>query len=439
MHSDGNKTRADLAKELAALRQKIAELFTSEAKQKRVEEVLQKRTHALGMRVKELNCLFDISRLVQRQDVSWDEILRGIANMIPPAWQHSEITCARIILEDQEVRTSHFRKTIWKQAEDITVHGERAGSVEVYYLEEKPERNHGPFLKEERSLLTAIAELMGLVIERKQAEEGLQKAHDELELQVEARTAELARLNEELRTEIVERKRVEKALRESSEKLKTFAFSIVHDLKSPAIGIHGLTELLHRRYKDSLEESGKLYCDQILKASVHIAALIEKINDYIAMKEGPLKVERINVKDVLQIVREEFSPRVSIRQIQWVEPETIGEIRADKISMIRVFRNFVDNALKYGGEDLSEIRIGYKECDDSHVFSVSDNGAGVREADFARIFAPFLRAETSNSVEGAGLGLAIVREIAERHGGRVWAEPGRRKGTTFHMSILQDL
>jgi len=83
--------------------------------------------------------------------------------------------------------------------------------------------------------------------------------------------------------------------------------------------------------------------------------------------------------------------------------------------------------------------IGYKECDDSHVFSVSDNGAGVREADFARIFAPFRRAEPANPVEGSGLGLAIVREIAERHGGKVWAEPGDQGGTTFHISLSRYL
>ena len=439
MRSDENKTRADLAKELAGLRQRIAEFETSQTKQKRVEEVFQNRTHALAMRVKELNCLFGISKLVERRNISWEDIFQRVVNLIPPAWQHSEITRARVIVAGQEFRTKNFIKTVWNQARDITVHGEPVGTVEVCYLEEKPESDEGPFLNEEGSLLNAIAERLGHIIERKQAEEGLRKAHDELERQVAARTAELAVANQELRFEIVERKRVEEALRESSEKLKTFAFSIVHDLKSPAIGIHGLTELLHRHYKDSLEERGKLYCDQILKASVHIAALIEKINAYISMKEGPLKVGRIDVKDILQIVREEFSPRLTIRQIQWMEPETIGEIRADKVSLIRVFRNFVDNALKYGGEDLSEIRIGYKECDDSHVFSVSDNGAGVREADFSAIFAPFRRAEPSNPVEGAGLGLAIVREIAERHRGKVWAEPGRRKGTTFYMSISQDL
>ncbi len=209
----------------------------------------------------------------------------------------------------------------------------------------------------------------------------------------------------------------------------------MHDLKSPAISIHGLTELLHRHYKDSLEERGKSYCDQILKASVHIAALIEKINDYIAMKEGPLKVVGIYVRDILQIVREESSPRLSIRQIRWVEPESIVEVRADKLSIIRVFRNFVDNALKYGGEDLSEIIIGYKECDVSHVLSVSDKSAGVREADFTRIFAPFQRAEPSKPVDGAGLGLAIVREIAERHGGSQTWRPGRDDVSTILVKI----
>ena len=101
MRSDENKTRADLAKELAGLRQRIAEFETSQTKQKRVEEVFQNRTHALAMRVKELNCLFGISKLVERRNISWEDIFQRVVNLIPPAWQHSEITRARVIVAGQ--------------------------------------------------------------------------------------------------------------------------------------------------------------------------------------------------------------------------------------------------------------------------------------------------------------------------------------------------
>ena len=236
-----------------------------------------------------------------------------------------------------------------------------------------------------------------------------------------------------------ERKRAEQALRQSSEKLKFFAYSVMHDLKSPTVGIYGLTELLHKHYKDTLDERGKSYCDQILRASVHVATLIEMINVYIATKESPLKIEKINIKDILQMVRDEFSPRLVVRRINWLEPGTMVEVEADKLSLLRVFRNFVDNALKYGGEDLSEIRIGYQESEEFYTLSVSDDGAGIREGDYQRIFAAFRRGETYKAVEGVGLGLAIVAEIAERHKGRVWAEAREDRWTTFYISIAKEL
>ena len=239
--------------------------------------------------------------------------------------------------------------------------------------------------------------------------------------------------------DVTERKRAQQAQRQSSEELKFFAYSVMHDLKSPAIGIYGLTELLHKHYKDALDERGKSYCDQILKASVHVAALIEMINVYIATKESPLNIEKINIKDILQMVREEFSPRLTVRQVKWLEPDAMVEVKADQLSILRVFRNFVDNALKYGGAELSEIRIGYEESREFHTLSISDDGAGVREGDYERIFAAFRRGETYKAVEGVGLGLAIVAEIAERHGGRVWAESRNDRWTTFHISIAKDL
>lgn len=140
---------------------------------KRLESVLQKRTSELGERVKELNCLYNISNLVETPGISLEEILQGTVNLIPPSWQHPNITCARIILEGQEFRTDNFRETVWKQVNSIVVHSEQLGTVEVSSLEARPESNEGFFLKEERSLLNAVAEQLGRIIERKRVEEVL--------------------------------------------------------------------------------------------------------------------------------------------------------------------------------------------------------------------------------------------------------------------------
>jgi PAS domain S-box-containing protein len=239
--------------------------------------------------------------------------------------------------------------------------------------------------------------------------------------------------------DITDRKEMEEALEKSAEKIKLFAYSVSHDLKSPAAAIYGLTKRLHDRYKDNLDEKGRRYCDQILRASLHVGALIEKINAYMEAQEAPLKLEELDLKEILQIIKDEFSPRLTIRQINWLEPDSIPHFIADKISLLRVFRNFVDNALKYGGENLSEIIVGYRESDDFHILSVTDNGIGLKGRDYETLFAAFRRDNSSGNVEGAGLGLAIVSEIAERHGGKVWAKPGKNKGATFYISLSKDL
>lgn len=263
------------------------------------------------------------------------------------------------------------------------------------------------------------------ITEQKKAEEALRKAHDELEMRVEQRTRELAKANEDLR--------------QSSEKLKFFAYSVVHDLKSPAIGAHGLARLLQKQYGDRLNEKGKNYCNQIMKSSEHMAELVDKINAYIATKETPLKMEPVRLGDILKGLREEFAPKLTGRGIQWLEPEEDVVVTADRLSLLRVFRNYVDNALKYGGEQLSRIAIAHEERDAFHVFSVCNDGQRLNQRDTERIFEVFQRTCSSNGVEGAGLGLAIVREVAERHGGQVWLDSNPETGTTFYISISKEM
>jgi PAS domain S-box-containing protein len=240
--------------------------------------------------------------------------------------------------------------------------------------------------------------------------------------------------------DITDRKQMEKALKESSEKIKFFAYSISHDLKNPAIGLYGLTKRLHKDYEDILDEKGQRYCEQILQCAGQIVALVEQINVFISTKEAPLTIERLALKEVLQMIREEFSSQLSIREIRWSEPDYIPEIQADRLCIIRALRNLVDNALKYGGEALSEIDIKYEGSGESHILSIKDNGIGLKEQDsHPNIFAPFIRRKTSKGIQGSGLGLAIIREIAEKHGGDVWLELGQERGITFYISIPKNL
>jgi PAS domain S-box-containing protein len=236
--------------------------------------------------------------------------------------------------------------------------------------------------------------------------------------------------------DITDRKRMEEALKQSSEKVKLFAYSVSHDLKSPTIGLYGLTRRLYKDYAGVLDEKGQKYCEQILKTAEQIAALVDQINVFISTTETPLAIEALRFKEVLQVIREEFSTRLDLREIKWSEPDDIPEIEADRLSIIRALRNLVDNALKYGGEALSEICVRYKGSRESHVLSIKDNGIGLKEQDSHQdIFSPFIRKKTSKGIQGSGLGLTIVKEIAEKHGGKVWLTPGQEKGITFYISI----
>jgi PAS domain S-box-containing protein len=142
------------------------------------ENELRKKNNDLIERIKELNCLYGISKLAEWPDLSFEEIFQSVVELIPPAWQHSEITCARIFLGDPEFRTENFRETAWKQKSAIIVFGERIGSLEVCYLEERPEGDDGPFLKEEKSLINAIAERLGRIAERMRVEEELRSSEE---------------------------------------------------------------------------------------------------------------------------------------------------------------------------------------------------------------------------------------------------------------------
>ncbi|GLI35540.1 sensor histidine kinase [Desulforhabdus amnigena] len=425
---DTEKTREELLEEIADLRRKCALLQECAAEGKRAKDALQDQLHFLQTLIDTIpNPIFYKDTrgfylgcnkaFEERLGMTREEIVGKSANDLFPedlAARYDEMDVALLRRPGIQIYESSI----------VYPNGVKHDII----------LNKGTFTNAEGDLSGLVGVTVDIT-ERKKAEEALQRAHDELEMRVARRTEELAKANEELKTEIRERKKAEEALQKSAEKLKFFAYSVAHDLKSPTIGIYGLTNLLHKKYGDLLDEKGKHLCEQILKASELVVALVEKINIYAAAKETLLNIEAVSTKEIFQMLKDEFSAQLSLRCIEWAEPEQLPEIKADRLSIFRVFRNFVDNALKYGGEGLTRIEIAYEETGEHHIFSVSDDGVGVKTEDSESIFELFQRNDTSRGTPGTGLGLAIVKEIAERHQGRVWVEPRKGRGSTFYISI----
>jgi PAS domain S-box-containing protein len=167
--ADGSIYKQSMSRDITEFKQEIAQ-------RKQAEEALRKKNQDLVERLKELNCLYGISKLLEWPDLTFEEIFQGIVALIPPAWQYSEITCARIIIRDLEFKTENFTETVWKLASDIIVYGERTGAFQVCYLEERPESDDGPFLREEKRLIKAISECLGNVAERLWAMEELRSS-----------------------------------------------------------------------------------------------------------------------------------------------------------------------------------------------------------------------------------------------------------------------
>jgi len=130
---------------------------------KRVEHQLRKRT-------KELQALYSLARIAERDDISLDELYQELANILPKSWRYEDIACARIVVGGREFRTDNFAEPRWAQSAPVKVAGVVIGAIDVGYLNERPDEDEGPFLKEERLLIDALAERLGRITERMQSE-----------------------------------------------------------------------------------------------------------------------------------------------------------------------------------------------------------------------------------------------------------------------------
>jgi signal transduction histidine kinase len=257
------------------------------------------------------------------------------------------------------------------------------------------------------------AGVVGLVIDR--AEETLTRARDELETAVAVRTAELARINEEL---------------------EAFASSVSHDLRAPLRHMTGFAELLERSCGEEVGPQGLNYTRQIVAAGGRMSRLIDDLLAFARTAQAPVRSEPVDLSTLVREVIADTSRDLHGRTIEW-QLEALPVVSGDRALLRQALTNLIANAIKYTRtRDRARIHIGTPTAaDDERVFYVRDNGVGFDMTYAGKLFGVFQRLHRDEQFEGTGIGLANVRRIIQRHGGRVWAEAALDRGATFFVSL----
>ncbi|MGW8161390.1 MAG: sensor histidine kinase, partial [Desulfobulbales bacterium] len=203
---------------------------------------------------------------------------------------------------------------------------------------------------------------------------------------------------------------------------------------------YGLAKFIKNKYRDALGEQGRVCCEQIMRCSEQISLLATDINTYISSRDGEWEFEVLQLKELWDTIRLEFVSQLDRQHVHWLESDIHPpEITGNKIGLVRVLRNLVDNALKYGGDSMSEIVMGYEGSEDYHILKVQNNGAVILPEDEQVIFEEFKRKTDKPQIYGTGLGLAIVKEIAKLHKGSSWLSTTPDGKTVFCVSISRHL
>ena len=244
--------------------------------------------------------------------------------------------------------------------------------------------------------------------------------------------------------DITERKQMEEKLQEtihelerSNQELEQFAYVSSHDLQEPLRTIASFTQLLERRYKGKLDPDADEFMDYIVDAAVRMKQQIQDLLEYSRITTAGGEFGQVSVDSILNQAIANLKSAIDKNNAE-ITYDSLPDVIADGDQLRRVFQNIIGNAIKYRKlDEPPKINISYQidEQNNEYVFSISDNGIGIEEQYLDRIFKIFQRLHTIEDYKGTGIGLAVVKRVIERHGGRIWAESEPGKGSTFCFTI----
>jgi two-component system, sensor histidine kinase and response regulator len=220
-----------------------------------------------------------------------------------------------------------------------------------------------------------------------------------------------------------------------NEELEAFSYSVSHDLRAPLRHVLGFVDLLRRRSEETLDEPSRRYLSLISTAATRMTALIDDLLSFSQTSRVGLRWTTVDLAVLVAEVREHLAPDIAEREVIW----QIGELPpvwGDHALLRIAFTNLLQNALKYSrGVSPTRIEVAARTEGDRVVVHVRDNGVGFDMAFAGKLFGVFQRLHRVDEFEGTGIGLATVRRIVTRHGGRVWAEASPGEGATFFLAL----
>jgi PAS domain S-box-containing protein len=229
------------------------------------------------------------------------------------------------------------------------------------------------------------------------------------------------------------RKKSDELVRSNTD-LEQFAYVVSHDLREPLRTMASYVQLLQARYTDKLDRDANEFIEFTVDGAKRMNELINDLLSYSRVGYSLLQFEKFETAEIIGIVQNNLHESILLKKAE-ITCADLPEIYASRLQIIQLFQNLIGNAIKFSGAAVPKICIQASRSESGWLFSVSDNGIGIEKKYVERIFVIFQRLHGIGEYEGTGIGLAICKKIAERHGGDIWCESTAGKGSVFFFTL----
>jgi PAS domain S-box-containing protein len=245
----------------------------------------------------------------------------------------------------------------------------------------------------------------------------------------------IKKINKELHEKNIVLRNQQAELERANKDLESFSYSVSHDLRAPLRAISGFSQLLLDKQNDNLDETGKRYLDNISKSAFKMGQLIDDILTFSRLGRQRLSRSQFSLKTLFEEVILDLQKQHTDLNIRFSVTE-LPVVSADYNLLRQVVINLLTNAIKYASKkELIDIKIGQTKKNGYTVYYVSDNGAGFNMKYYDKLFGVFQRLHRESEFEGNGVGLALCKQIIDRHDGEIWAESELNEGSTFYFTL----